>query len=279
VTSGLIRQAARHSTASSAALFFVILGAAAGFGCSGSGSGGADGGSGGSPHAGGSPGADVRDDSANTGGSSNSGGAIAGTGGSSNSGGAIAGTGGSGNSGGARTTGTPTGGQEGGSGGTSGDGGTDGGGGGGGDSRLWPLEIGRVWSYRVYSQPNCSSGDHQTTVVGEGQLDGKPGYVVAYWCTPSANFTVTVEGNIVHNVAGLLLDEPVEDGHTWGYYSYTRKYSYAGTVKVIAGTFEGCWDVDTGLLGRYITFCPGVGEVRLGVSGGEVAVELLSKNF
>lgn len=159
------------------------------------------------------------------------------------------------------------------------------------DERLYPLEVGRTWTYDVQSTyPSCPSGMRTTEVLGETNVDGKPAFRVVGICGDEV--AMTVAGNVVESKYQSypwlrLLDEPVEEGHTWtttnGAAEFGMTYSYVGDVTTPAGTFSDCWRVTQEVsYTQDWTYCPGVGNVAstlVDLGGGSIIYELVSKSF
>lgn len=139
------------------------------------------------------------------------------------------------------------------------------------DDRLFPLEIGRVWTYEVTPSgavPTCAGGTFSEEVLGVVEVGGEPAFEMTSFCTAVDRTVFRVDGDVVDLDNGgrwiRVLDEPVEEGHGWnstGPIDYTWRSE--GSVTVPAGTFESCWTrVQVVSYTAETTFCRGVGMVR-----------------
>jgi hypothetical protein len=83
---------------------------------------------------------------------------------------------------------------------------------------------------------------------------------------------------------GVILDAPVEEGHTWTYSFGGAGPQFvwhdAGTVTVPAGTFTNCWAraYVSQSLARFI-YCRGVGLIEVDDTDFGYRAVLTSKNF
>lgn len=157
------------------------------------------------------------------------------------------------------------------------------------DDRLYPLEVGRTWTYDVTSTyASCPAGTAETRVLSQGTTDGRPTFSVQGFCGLVGN--TNVDGDRVDEYydwgpTGWMrsLDEPVSDGHEWtttnGSATFTMTYSDAGTV----GTYDRCWKVTQNVsYTSYWVYCRGVGLVTyemIDLGGGTIRAELRSKSF
>jgi hypothetical protein len=170
-----------------------------------------------------------------------------------------------------------------------GGGGDSGSGSGSADDRLYPLEVGRTWTYDVTSTyASCPAGSVETTVLSSGTTDGRTTFDVSSFCGETAS--TAVDGDRVDEYydwgpTGWMreLDEPVQDGYTWtttnGSATFTMSYSDAGTV---AG-HASCWKVTQNVsYTTYWVYCRGVGLVTydlVDLAGGTIHADLTSTNF
>lgn len=145
------------------------------------------------------------------------------------------------------------------------------GGGGGGDDVLWPLAVGRSWEFEVATFggfPVCASGRHSDEVLGAVQVRGRDAFELRSFCPAAGVNTFAIDGDEAElDYQGgwiVVLDVPVEDGHTWtstGPVSYT--WRAVDPVSVPAGTFDDCWMREQNVTyTAYSIFCRGVGMVR-----------------
>lgn len=173
--------------------------------------------------------------------------------------------------------------------GISGDGSGSGSGSGGADDRLYPLEVGRTWTYDVTSTyQSCPAGMRDTEVVAATTTDGRPTFEVRGFCGLTGHTSVDgdrVEEYFDWGPTGWMraLDEPVAAGHTWtttnGSATFTMTYSDAGTVD----GYASCWKVTQNVsYTTYWIYCRGVGLVRyemVDLAGGTIRAELRAKSF
>jgi hypothetical protein len=159
------------------------------------------------------------------------------------------------------------------------------GGGGGDDDRLYPLAVGRTWTYDVTSTyPSCPAGQREMRVNGTGVTDGRPTFQVTGFCGITGN--TFVDGDVVDEYYDWgptgwyrALDEPVMDGHTWtttnGSATFTQTYADEGTV----GGRDDCWRVTQNVTyTTYWIYCRGVGLVHyelVDLGGGTIRAELM----
>ena len=159
----------------------------------------------------------------------------------------------------------------------------------GSDDRLYPLEVGRTWTYDITSTyPSCPAGQHDMQVTASGTTDGRATFDVTGFCGLAA--PTSVVGDVVESYFDWgptgwmrVLDEPVAANHTWtttnGSATFTMTYSDAGTV---AG-HDGCWKVTQNVqYTTYWIYCRGVGMVEydlVDLAGGTIHAELRSKSF
>src|SRR5262249_23501150 len=142
-----------------------------------------------------------------------------------------------------------------------------------------PLDIGRSWVFDVSPLDGgtvaggCTPGTVSSTVIGPGApIDGSATVRYQPLCD---NFLVDalVEGDRVTAypvdpgfAPGIIVDSPVEEGHTWNFGGSGPNFVWhsAGTVTVPAGTFNDCWAraYVTASAARFI-YCRGVGLIEV----------------
>jgi hypothetical protein len=168
------------------------------------------------------------------------------------------------------------------------------------EDRLFPVEVGRSWTYELTYPTGmlgvCPPGATELvqTITEAIEFAGRMAFKLQSACggTPIGEpAIISVEGDQIETFAAeqwlTTLDEPIEDGHTWSsQFMGEAVLSDAGTVTVPAGTFDRCWTVtaDIGMgIGSTGTFCRGVGLVRsaspLGPGGAQLEQALTSRNF
>lgn len=158
-------------------------------------------------------------------------------------------------------------------------------GGGDPDTRLYPLAVGRVWTYQIASTyPSCPSGTREARVLETGEIEDRSTFRMTGSCGAPAE--VAVDGDVVDvwydwGPTGWyrMLDEPVADGHTWtttnGSGVFTQTYSALGEF----GGHDDCWRVDQNVpYTSYWIYCRGVGMVwseLIDLAGGTIRHELV----
>lgn len=156
------------------------------------------------------------------------------------------------------------------------------------DDRLYPLDVGRTWTFAVENHgagyAGCPAGTRVARVLEEKLQSGKRAFVVQTHCsniepTYLADDPTGVLGYYQGAWSPFLATPPVE-GKSWKYFNATFEWRRAGSVTVAAGTFEGCWiAAQANGYKNETTLCPGVGPVRVDFSdlnGDGVKAELQS---
>jgi hypothetical protein len=169
------------------------------------------------------------------------------------------------------------------------------------DTRLFPVEVGRSWTYvtEQISQGQKTTSSLTQTITSKQTVDGKNAYVFTT-SQQSGTYTsyVDVQGDDIFirsandNVWMQTAKAPVQEGATWTYsYHGTRKQTWHKAPKqtVDAGTFDDCWRLDYFITEtskptdvNYSIMCRGVGTVlvELKLSNGfQSHQELASKSF
>ena len=163
------------------------------------------------------------------------------------------------------------------------------------DNRIDPLEIGRTWTFNVtptdggIANGGCAAGTQTSTVIGPGIA--QDGLATVRYQPLCDNFLVDalVQGDKViafpvdgGAATGVVLDAPVEEGHTWNYGGTGLQFVWhsVGTLSVPAGQFSDCWAraYVTGSQSRFI-YCRGVGLTELDDAEFRYRAVLTSKNF
>jgi hypothetical protein len=158
------------------------------------------------------------------------------------------------------------------------------------DNRIDPIAPSRSWTYEVQvfgSSSVCSDGRHSATVRKEAVVDGKHAYKIESFCPGLGASYYAVEGDRVEldyrDTWVLLLDGPVEEGHSWTNGVSVFTWHNAGSVTVPAGTFSDCWKAtETANFSAYTVFCRGVGPVhwyRKDSVGNGFDAQLVAKGF
>ncbi|MFO0552943.1 MAG: hypothetical protein U0271_31435 [Polyangiaceae bacterium] len=180
-----------------------------------------------------------------------------------------------------------------GAGGDSAGGGALGGAGGAGpsDDRIYPLEVGRSWTFEVEElndYPFCPTGTYAVTVQGASPLDGKEALEVTNVCDLLPFDYLAVDGDFVEirdqQAWQPMLDVPIEEGHTWSSALGSFTWTAVGNVEVPAGVFTDCWRVEHNVVDPdFVEYCRGVGPVHYYLrdlqTGDGFEALLSSKNF
>lgn len=140
--------------------------------------------------------------------------------------------------------------------------------------RLYPLEVGRSWTFQV-KRPG---GETTTTVTRVAAVED--GAVVMVSGDVSYRYVLRDDGLWRPSQQAYLLKAPIEEGASWpGAVGGTVKVlSTDETVTVPAGTYAHCVVVEENVpearLVQRHTFCPDVGPVRLEqYAGGALLAE------
>jgi len=161
--------------------------------------------------------------------------------------------------------------------------------GGNDDDRLYPLAVGRTWTYDVVSTyPSCPGGSRELRVVSSGTTDGRATFEVKGFCGLTGHTSVDGDRVDEHYDWGpvgwmRVLDAPVADGHSWettnGSATFTMTYADAGSVD----GYPDCWKVTQNVsYTTYWIYCRAVGLVRyemIDLGGGTIRAELTAKSF
>jgi len=158
----------------------------------------------------------------------------------------------------------------------------------GSDDRLYPLEVGRTWTYDVTSTyGSCPGGRHDTKVVSAGTTDGRATFEVTSFCGLTGH--TFVDGDVVEEYydwgpTGWMrsLDEPVADGHAWTTTNGSATFGMQYSATTVTG-YDDCWKVTQQVsYTSYWIYCRGVGLVTyeiIDLAGGTIRAELQSKSF
>jgi hypothetical protein len=158
------------------------------------------------------------------------------------------------------------------------------------DDRLNPLAVDRTWTYAVTSTyPSCPAGQRTQRVLATATTEGRPTFELESFCGGESVF-VSVDGDVVDSYYDWgptgwyrMLDEPVEDGHTWtttnGSATFTQTYDDVGTHD----GYSDCWKVTQNVsYTSYWIYCRGVGMVfseMIDLGGGTIRTDLVSTSF
>lgn len=158
------------------------------------------------------------------------------------------------------------------------------------DDRLQPFELGRRWTYTRSAidgarEAGCSAP--LESFIGDAQVerDGQVGWEYHPVCNPGAVVQMFLSGDDIwafQDNSPARIDyakAPVEEGFSWNSSGIGYVWHDAGTVKVPAGSFDGCWRRSPDDAGGYIVLCRGVGLVAVESQTQNYHVELESKNF
>jgi hypothetical protein len=136
---------------------------------------------------------------------------------------------------------------------------------------LFPLVVGKVWSYKVTAIGNggaCGAGNSDQKITKEEMLDGKQAFTVTSWCAGAGDgkFAAGTGDEVFYrynNMWQTILSGTVSDGAEWTFQGLKYKWKKEGTVTVTAGKFDDCWSAVRGDIATvYDTYCRGVGAVR-----------------
>lgn len=159
------------------------------------------------------------------------------------------------------------------------------------NNALLPLAVGRTWTYQVTglgSFPTCTTGTHSQTVTGQKIMGKVQGLQMAWVCENTQPNLYNVNGDVVRTYAHgsvwlSVLDQPVNEGHTWTSGARNFVWHQAGSVSVPAGNFGDCWMRQNTVVNvSYATFCRGVGMVlthQEDANGNGWDGQLISKSF
>jgi hypothetical protein len=158
------------------------------------------------------------------------------------------------------------------------------------DDRIDPLAARHSWTYDVQvlgTSPVCIEGRHSATVREESTVLGQHAFKIESFCPGLGSSYYAAEGDKVQldyqDAWVLLLDAPVEEGHSWTNGVSVFTWHDAGSVTVPAGSFSNCWKAtETANFTAYTVFCRGVGPVhwyRKDAAGNGIDAQLVSKNF
>ena len=156
------------------------------------------------------------------------------------------------------------------------------------DNGLYPLAVGRTWTYAVTSTySSCPGGSREMRVLSQGTTDGRATFEVTGFCGLTGH--TNVEGDRVEEYydwgpKGWMraLDTPVTAGHTWQTTNGSATFGMTYSAATVAGYTE-CWKVTQQVsYTTYWIYCRGTGLVRyelVDLAGGTIRAELSSKSF
>lgn len=134
---------------------------------------------------------------------------------------------------------------------------------------LFPMPEGASWTYEVTGDGAiCPTGSQTATVGTTVDAGGRQATEYITFCGGRVHPVIAAPSGVEIYIESadswsVMLDTPIEDGHSWTFAAYDNEYTYedAGTITVPAGTFDNCWTrLDS--LGPTSTYCPGIGKVR-----------------
>lgn len=153
-----------------------------------------------------------------------------------------------------------------------------------GDNGLYPLAVGRTWTYQVTSTySSCPGGTREMRVLSKGTTDGRETYEVRGFCGLTGHTNIAgdkVEEYYDWGPTGWMrsLDEPVSDGHTWQTTNGSATFGMIYSKATIAGKSD-CWKVTQQVsYTSYWIYCRGAGLVRyemVDLAGGTIKAELI----
>lgn len=183
---------------------------------------------------------------------------------------ALVACGGGDDTGGSSSTGSSTG--AGGAGGSGGAGGGSSGTGAVGQNVLFPLAIGREWTYKVTNIGSggiCGEGSFTSKVEDSKELGGKTAYTVTPWCSGVSDSATYAPGDgdevfyYFNNEWQVILDGDLQDGATWSFQGLQYRWAKLGVQTLDGIMIPDCWSaerVDAPLI--YDIYCRGVGAIR-----------------
>jgi hypothetical protein len=123
----------------------------------------------------------------------------------------------------------------------------------GGSDMLLPIAVGNRWIYEVETfteTPLCFAGQYTSEITEIVVVDEEETYEMISFCNyegwgqPASRLRIGEDGQSVDRYYGdwfILIDTPVEEGHSWPCEHGECAWETAGTVNVPAGTFDDCW--------------------------------------
>lgn len=141
-----------------------------------------------------------------------------------------------------------------------------------GQNVMFPLAVGREWTYQVTKVGIggvCGEGTVTSKVSDSKELDGKTAYTVTPWCSGVSSDAVYAPGTgdevfyRTSNEWQVALDGKLEDGHKWTFQGLEYSWKFLG-MQTIAGTvFNDCWGSErTDQAFIYDVYCRGIGPIR-----------------
>lgn len=134
---------------------------------------------------------------------------------------------------------------------------------------LEPLAVGNVWNYTLSvntPEVDCESGPGMRVVTKTLEYQGRTAFELQRFCDSEPSYHSADGGDVWQYLDGWYRNvaAPVAEGASWAFApGFTLKWSSAGSVTVPAGTFSNCWKRSVVEFDGSITFCPGVGQVRI----------------
>lgn len=156
-----------------------------------------------------------------------------------------------------------------GSSGTAGAGGNMGVGGSVAPLELEPLALGNLWTYTLtVQQPtaDCPNGVGTRELTASVEWEGRTAFELHRFCDSEVTHLNVTNGEVYQYLGGWYRNvaAPVQEGATWAFApGYTLRWNSVGAVTVPAGTFSNCWRRSILEYEGSITFCPGVGQVKI----------------
>jgi hypothetical protein len=141
-----------------------------------------------------------------------------------------------------------------------------------GQNVLFPLAIGKEWTYQVSKVGAggiCGEGTFTSKVGDSKELGGKTAYTVTPWCSgvsESGTYAAGAGDEVFYYFNKewqVVLDGMVEDGHSWSFQGLEYRWKKLGVQTVDGIMLQDCWGaqrVDAPLI--YDVYCRGVGAIR-----------------
>jgi hypothetical protein len=152
-----------------------------------------------------------------------------------------------------------------------------------------PLVVGHKWTFdvtEVANYPACPTGTNDVTVLDVAPRDGKNAYSVQSFCPGLPPVYYAQDGDVVlwddSGTWVLVLDAPVQEGHTWTNGVITYVWHDLGSFTVPAGTFTQCFKAQDTAGPSYSVLCRGIGPVKIvyrDPSNNGYDAVLTAKNF
>ncbi|MBM4360067.1 MAG: hypothetical protein FJ096_18330 [Deltaproteobacteria bacterium] len=141
-----------------------------------------------------------------------------------------------------------------------------------GQNVLFPLAIGKEWTFKVTKVGSggiCGEGTFTSKVTDSKDLAGKTAYSVTSWCSSVSDAGTYAAGTgdelfyYFNKEWQVILDGKLEDGNTWKFQGLEYRWKELGVQTIDNVMLGDCWGasrVDSPLV--YDVYCRGVGAIR-----------------